>query len=36
MKTRIPYTKPSITDLKIRYTTDATARGQMNAAGGWR
>lgn len=27
MKSRIPYTKPSITDLEIRYATDATANG---------
>jgi perosamine synthetase len=26
-KTRIPYTKPSITDLEIRYATDAAANG---------
>lgn len=36
MKTRIPHIKSSIADLEIRYTTDATAKGQMNAAGGWR
>lgn len=27
MKTRIPYTKPSITDLEVRYATDAAANG---------
>jgi perosamine synthetase len=27
MKTRIPYTKPSITELEIRYATDAAANG---------
>lgn len=27
MKPRIPYTKPSITDLEIRYATDAAANG---------
>jgi len=27
MKTRIPYTKPSITDLEIRYATDAVTNG---------
>jgi len=27
MKPRIPYTKPSITELEIRYATDATANG---------
>jgi perosamine synthetase len=27
MKSRIPYTKPSITDLEVRYATDATANG---------
>ena len=27
MKARIPYTKPSITDLEIRYATDAVANG---------
>ncbi len=25
-KTRIPYTKPSITELEVRYATDAAAR----------
>ena len=27
MKTRIYYTKPSITDLEVRYATDAAANG---------
>ena len=27
MKSRIPYTKPSITDLEVRYATDAAANG---------
>lgn len=27
MKTRIPYTKPSITELEVRYATDAAANG---------
>ena len=27
MKQRIPYTKPSITELEVRYATDATANG---------
>lgn len=27
MKTRIPYTKPSITDLEVRYATDAATNG---------
>lgn len=27
MKSRIPYTKPSITDLEVEYTTDAAAHG---------
>jgi perosamine synthetase len=27
MKSRIPYTKPSITELEVRYATDATANG---------
>jgi hypothetical protein len=27
MKTHIPYTKPSITDLEVRYATDAAANG---------
>jgi perosamine synthetase len=27
MKTRIPYSKPSITDLEVRYATDAVANG---------
>ncbi|MDO8176899.1 MAG: DegT/DnrJ/EryC1/StrS family aminotransferase [Undibacterium sp.] len=27
MKPRIPYTKPSITELEVRYATDATANG---------
>jgi perosamine synthetase len=27
MKTRIPYTKPSITDLEVRYATDAAKNG---------
>ena len=27
MKPRIPYTKPSITDLEVRYATDAAANG---------
>jgi perosamine synthetase len=27
MKTRIPYSKPSITDLEVRYATDAAANG---------
>lgn len=27
MKTRIPYTKPSITDLEVRYANDAAANG---------
>lgn len=27
MKSRIPYTKPSITDLEVRYAADATANG---------
>ena len=26
-KPRIPYTKPSITDLEVRYATDAAANG---------
>ena len=25
MKTRIPYTQPSITELEVRYATDAAA-----------
>ena len=27
MKTRIPYTKPSITELEVEYATDAVSRG---------
>jgi perosamine synthetase len=27
MKPHIPYTKPSITDLEVRYATDAAANG---------
>lgn len=27
MKARIPYTKPSITDLEVRYAADAAATG---------
>ena len=27
MKSHIPYTKPSITDLEVRYATDAAANG---------
>ena len=27
MKPRIPYTKPSITELEVRYATDAAANG---------
>jgi len=29
MNPRIPYTKPSITDLEVRYATDAAASGWM-------
>ena len=30
MKPRIPYTKPSITDLEVRYATDAAANAARN------
>jgi perosamine synthetase len=31
MKPRIPYTKPSITDLEGRYATDTAANGWIEA-----
>jgi perosamine synthetase len=30
MKPRIHYTKPSITDLEVRYATDAAANASQN------